>query len=197
MFQPVTLLTTLFVLVMLSVAVAQNGLRQDPCATQKAEVAKLEQWVTYDRQHQNTTLAINQGKFAAAKASLEKCQDLQRRAQIEAGHHIGVFVEDIYGAHLRFLGFDMGPPIEHVVEGNPVNVRPSVQEVTISYDDGGYLTEQNPVLTMNFKEGHRYVFDYEDWGARITFIVKESSLGEPGKVETTSIASSLKTLAVE
>lgn len=46
----------------------------DPCATQKAEVRKLQQWVSYDRQGQKTTLAINEAKLAAANESLKQCR---------------------------------------------------------------------------------------------------------------------------
>jgi len=47
----------------------------DPCKADRADAARLQQWVQYDRLKGSSTLSINEGKLAAASQRLEKCQN--------------------------------------------------------------------------------------------------------------------------
>jgi hypothetical protein len=54
--------------------VSSRLLAQGNCTPEKAEVDKLEQWTSFDRDHGNATLATNKSKLADAIKSLDRCQ---------------------------------------------------------------------------------------------------------------------------
>lgn len=54
--------------------------RDFTCATEKAEVDKLEQWVSYDRRAKTPNLTTNLAKLAAANAALRQCRDASNNA---------------------------------------------------------------------------------------------------------------------
>ena len=68
------MLQHLVVLLVCGIATSQSLKAQGYCATQKAEVDKLAQWVSYARETHASTLATNEAKLDAASKSLKQCQ---------------------------------------------------------------------------------------------------------------------------
>lgn len=68
------MIRNLVVLLTFGIAIPLSLTAQGYCETQRAEVDKVKQWVSYDRQYHNATLATNEAKLAAANESLKDCQ---------------------------------------------------------------------------------------------------------------------------
>jgi hypothetical protein len=154
---------------------AHGQTSKDPCATQKAEVDKLEKWVSYDRSAKTRNLTTNLAKLAAANKSLKYCLAGMAKLEFDSGLDEPGSRADIPGEtvcpHTKW--WEAEP---HCVPAGNTTVVVQYAESALSY------AEAASSFTINFEAGHTYEFKYKiltdtENSAYVTYWVEDAADG--------------------